>query len=77
MTIQNDYVYLRLDEKEVWAQDSTDVYNGTSMYSVSKRNIGKAIDAIHAMFNSETKYTDITEKLREFNIQYHTYCSVD
>lgn len=77
MSLQNDYVFIKLDENGIWAEDSTDVYNGTSFYSVTKRGINKVKDIVHEKFNSDTKYTDITEILRQNNIQYHTYCAVD
>lgn len=75
--MNNEYVCIRLDEKEIFVKDSTDFYNEESAFSTSKRGIKQAIQEVKDQFNTDTKFSDVIEIMTKNNIKYHRYCAVD
>lgn len=77
MKLQNDNVYIKLDDEGIFLRDSTDFYNETSAYSLSKRGVNKVKEIIAQQFNNNTKFKDITELMGSNDIKYRIYCAVD
>lgn len=77
MRLQNDNVYIKLDDDGIFLRDSTDFYNETSAYSLSKRGVNKVKEMIEKQFTDSTKFRDITELMNNNDIRYRIYCAVD
>lgn len=82
MILENKNVYIRIEEKDIFFRDKTDIYNDTSGYTTKKRGIKKAGEYINYMFTTELapelKFKHIREVLdSKFNLKVHTYCAMD
>lgn len=76
MILNNETTYVNTTNG-VSATDKTDVYNGTSLYELSKRNLKKAQTYIEQNFTEQTTFKDVRQMLEQYNIKYRVYCSID
>ena len=75
--LENDFVYIRIDEDGVFCRDKTDVCNEESMYTKSKRWLKKCIEIIKEHFDKNTEFQTIINYIDNYNIKYRRYCWMD
>lgn len=78
----NQYIYIRTSDKELFIKDKTDHANETSGYTTQKRGVNKFNLFINQIMQDERlkddiKFNDITTLLSKANIKYRTYCAMD
>lgn len=84
MEYSNNYVYVRISEKDkdIFFKDKTDHYNEFSGYTTKKRAFKKAQAYIDYMFSTEVKEELKFKHIRDvldmkFNLGVRTYCAMD
>lgn len=75
--LENDFVYIRIDEDGIFCRDKTDVYNEESMYTKSKRGLKNCIEQIKNNFDKDVDFTEIVNCVEVHKLKYRRYCWMD
>ena len=79
INLENDYCSITYFEKDkqIAGSDLTDKYNLPCFFTRNKRSIKKAWAELKEEFNKNTKMYDAMNILNKFNMNCHSYDSMD
>lgn len=76
-TMDNELVFVRVDEDGVFAKDKLDTYNEPCFMTRSKRWVEKAVMALKWEFDANTSFDDVCDMVEVYVKKTHRWCAMD